>query len=36
MTEFIERAVKLEEWRESYPGATFELITPDRYLDFIG
>lgn len=36
MTEFIERVEKLEKWRESYPGAAFELVTPDHYLDFIG
>ncbi len=23
-------------WQESYPGATFELVTPDNYLDFAG
>ncbi len=23
-------------WLESYPGATFELVTPDNYLDFVG
>ena len=23
-------------WQESYPGATFELVTPDNYLDFVG
>jgi hypothetical protein len=26
----------LKKWLESYSGATFELITPDSYLDFIG
>ncbi len=23
-------------WLESYPGATFDLVTPDNYLDFVG
>jgi len=23
-------------WQESYPGAMFELVTPDNYLDFVG
>ena len=23
-------------WSESYPGATFELVTPDNYLEFVG
>jgi len=23
-------------WQESYPGSTFELVTPDNYLDFVG
>ena len=25
-----------KKWLESYPGATFELVTPDNYLDFVG
>jgi predicted AAA+ superfamily ATPase len=25
-----------KKWLESYPGATFELVTPDSYLDFVG
>jgi len=25
-----------KKWQESYPGATFELVTPDNYLDFVG
>lgn len=25
-----------KKWLESYPGATFELVTPDNYLDFTG
>jgi predicted AAA+ superfamily ATPase len=25
-----------KKWLESYPGATFELLTPDSYLDFVG
>ena len=25
-----------KKWLESYPGATFELVRPDDYLDFIG
>ncbi len=25
-----------KKWLESYPGATFELVTPDSYLEFVG
>jgi len=25
-----------KKWLESYPGATFDLVTPDNYLDFVG
>lgn len=25
-----------KKWMESYPGATFSLVTPDNYLDFVG
>ena len=23
-------------WSESYPGATYELVTPENYLEFVG
>jgi uncharacterized protein len=31
-----QRVKSPKKWSESYPGATFELVTPDNYLDFVG
>jgi DNA-binding NarL/FixJ family response regulator len=31
-----ETSSRLKKWRDSYPEATFERITPDNYLDFVG